>query len=549
MLIGGIDKFLFNPAVNNTFAALDNSRSMFSIATRDLVDSSGRTVMEYKRDKHGGRERLIEEFVTFGIWGFGIKAMKNVYDWGITNVPLLKKTGVHLPDLDIDLLPAAGKKAKEGVQKLDLAKVEAFARQFKDVEQYKKLVDVVKDSKLHNAYRGSNAAKFLFATGIPIVALAFGVPTMNQWLTKQKLSKQGNANPAGAQEAQSPVPTLQAKNPKQAVNNAFGGFQPYSANVNNAFNRNVNAFNQFKSQVGSKQTGQGKQVQFGGLGSQLASWPAMLLQNEQYNTLLVDGVLSGGRVYKGRNPIERFEIFFREASIIAFLYAIQRPLQNFVGSKLGQWMKIPANLEFKTMKHLYDNKEFRKNPGQFRTQFEKSEKTLTNSLNKIMGGGKNSFKNLLDNPEAKEKALVESIHKYFLKNRATNKNMILETAVDAGWIPTFEKNPKQAATSWVDKFNPLKEKAVDADNLMLDLTKKIDTKSIFGLKNALGDLASKNPAELEGLLKKSMRLRGGAWFLSNAVCFSFLSIIIPSLQHYITYKWTGKDYFPGVQAK
>ena len=79
------------------------------------------------------------------------------------------------------------------------------------------------------------------------------------------------------------------------------------------------------------------------------------------------------------------------------------------------------------------------------------------------------------------------------------------------------------------------------------MSKKIDTQAITSLVEHLESLGKNSAKELEPLLKRTMRLRAGAWFLSNAFCFTFLSIIIPIAQHYITYKRTGKNYFPGVQ--
>ncbi len=588
-----VDRFLFKPGVNNTLAALDDSTSMFSVAARDLIDSSGRTYMEYKRDKHGGRERLLEEFFTFAIWGFGVRAMKQCYDAGILNA---RKFGIRLPDLDIDLLPKAKGGGSEGLQKLDEKLVGQFAEKFKHAGQYQDLLSVLKSPQLQKAYRASSIYKFVIASGVPALAIAFGVPTFNQWLTRQKLQEEKSAKShqfpgravagslfngfkqglpptfhpkpfapfqTGLASAQAPGNRFASPNqakgyPLSATGQTFSTATPFAGNnaFQPAFQPMQTASNAAYHHNGSKNGS----VHFGGL-PDLAS---AILQNERWNTLLIDGTISGGRVYKARNPLERFEIFFREAAIIAFLYWIQRPLQDAVGGALGKFWNIPSNMEFKTIQYLRKHGEYARSPEKFHQDFQNGVHEIADWMGKKLTpatSGKPSAKQvlgeILKNSENKEKALLEAVYDYFLHHRDANrKNMILETAIDSGWIPTFNKQagPQSFAQQMkgvMHEMNPVKNQQL-TKNQFLDLTKKIDTKSIFSLMESLESLSEKTlhqPQQLEQMLKKTMRLRAGAWFASNAVCFTFLSIVIPTLQHYITYKRTGKNYFPGVQQE
>ncbi|MCE3233939.1 MAG: hypothetical protein K0Q50_119 [Vampirovibrio sp.] len=574
-MLGRVDGFLFNPTVNKTLAALDDSKSMFSVASRDFIDSSGRTYMEYKRDKHGGRERLLEEFLTFGIWGFGVRAMKQAYDASVMNMP---KLGIKLPDLDIDLLPKATKAGDDSLQKLNIGLVEKFADKFKDAGQYNDLLTVMKSHGLQSAYRKSSILKFIVASGVPALAIAIGVPTLNQWLTRQSLNKEkaaktrqqpassqfGNVNSAKPPLANGPQQPMQAG--AQAANHFaqvtnFNGYpssaaptgrQPFRMNMPNVASP-FQQPGQHPVQKPAQQTAAGKngQVQFGGM----ADVASAILQNERLNTLLIDGTISGGRVLKARNPMERFEIFFREAAIIAFLYWIQRPLQDAIGKQMGKAWKIPADMEFKTIQYLRKQEHYAKTPSLFHQEYKQGLTHIAEAMGKKLVPGKNGasakdvLSEILKSSDNKEKALLESVYDYFLNHRdsAKSKNMIFETAIDSGLIPTISRE-KQSIFS---EMNPIKNQDL-TKNKFLDLTKKIDTKGIFSLMESLESLSEKTikqPAHLEEMLKKTMRLRSGAWFASNAVCFTFLSVVIPVLQHYITYKRTGKNYFPGVQQE
>lgn len=607
MQIGGrnsvVDSILFKPGVNNTLAALDDSTSMFSVAARDLLDSSGRTYMEYKRDPHGGRERLLEEFFTFVIWGFGVRTMKQCYDAGILNA---KKFGIKLPDLDIDLLPKAKVGSSEGLQKLDEKLVGQFAEKFKHAGQYHDLLAVLKSPQLQKAYRASSIYKFMLASGVPALAIALGVPTFNQWLTRQRVAAEKSAKPQNKQAqpspnqaapggiktvsgsspaplnksvptagktdnqlaapAVAPVPPANFKgqafphaNPAFLAANSYASMNSFQAKQARQPGQPAQPATQFASAQNSpKHKHHNGQVQFGGLPDVASA----ILQNERWNTLLIDGTISGGRFYMGRKLDEKIEIAVREATIIAFLYWIQRPLQNAVSNALGKFWSIPSNMEFKTIQYLRKHSDYAKTPEKFHQDFQKGVHEIADWMGKKLTpaiqqpSAKQVLGEILKNSENKEKALLEAVYDYFLHHRGANKNMILETAIDSGWIPTFNK--QAGAQSFgnqmkgvLHEMNPIKNQEL-TKNQFLDLTKKIDTKSIFSLMESLESLSEKTlhqPQQLEQMLKKTMRLRAGAWFASNAVCFTFLSIVIPALQHYITYKRTGKNYFPGLQQE
>lgn len=537
-----ISSLLLTEWGNRWMSSLDDSTSMTSIAIRDGLDTSGRTVMEYQRSQHGGRERLIEEVMTLLIWGFGIRFLKDqVYD------PFMKRfTRIKHPDLDMSLL-------KDGPQKLTPELVERFNNHEKFRGAYDDLLKIAKnEGNLQKLQSYSTNAKFLIATGIPVLLIAFGIPTFNQWLTRQKLQKAQSENqpmpPVGAGHPVS-VPSSGIQHPVAFTSFQSGKVSPFAQAQTPGFNGPPFTAAPLANPAAPMP---GQTPRFAGLGGVTS----MLLQNERYNTLLVDGVISGGRTYKARNWTERLEIMFREALVIFFLYFAQAPIQRFFSNLFDRKPDVHTQLPFSTMKHLHEVY------GNNSSRFQADYKASTEHLVKLLGLSESelirntqqleyirNFRGVkrMINPErvAKlekieaelERRLTKAVQDYFLQGKSGD--LFFETAKSGGWIPTFEKNGVQ----------------------MLDLSKKIDMQPILRMVDAFGKvhedlvklLPKYNPVEAEALfgkiMKKSLNGRAGAMLLANGVCFFLLSILGPLVQHRITRNMTGKDYFPGVQAE
>lgn len=524
-----ISQTLFKPNVSNLLTKLDDSHSMFSIATRDFVDNSGRTVMEYRRSRHGGRERLIEEFLTTLVWGFGIKFMKErIYD------PLARRlTRIQFPDMDMDILKRGG--SQEVTQEL-LNKLENLAGQDtaagKHAKQYWErfggLKNVVGHKSLQGVYHSSNVAKFVLCTAIPVLLISLGIPTFNQWLTRV-LHQKETAQKGPYMQSPSGSPTLE---------------KPLSFARPHAFD----VFDGLGGVPGAAPLAAG--VRFSGLGSHGTKWVSDMLQNERNNSLIIDGLLSGGRTYKARNWVERLEIIFKEASIIYFLFFAQRPIQNFFQSWTDRLGGAVSGLEFNTLRHLHEG--FKGTSRNFAKEYQAGLTELTQellaarpSLARTLGtDASTQLKALLAQPTGKtsgavgvevEKALVDVIRNYMIEGR--QGNLIVDTLQTSGNIPTLRAG---------------------REGILLDLTKKINAQGLLKqigtmhqmAQNLLGGSQGMKHASgaMEALLKKSMTSRTSAWFGANAVCALFLSYLCPKIQHYITYKTTGKDYFPGVDA-
>lgn len=596
--LGG--NFLFDKRVNGFLTKMDDSTSMVSLALRDGVESSGRTVMEYKRDKHGGRERLIEEAATMTIWAFGINWMKNLYDWMAKDVT----KAIDLPDLDTSLLkPAKGPVQQGGfknfyklfstpsaqslVSENGVIKESLEKNFIKGSSALGKLTDIAKNQSQKYAF--SNMGKFLFATGIPVAGIAFGIPTFNQWLTRKKIDQEQKKQTGGnAQSVKFQTPKPQAFAP--VVANNFTGFQPRQGTFGNPYGVGTQPQSAFNQASFNPSASQGKnQVRFGG--NLVGDAASALLQNERMNTLLVDGVISGGRFYKGRTWGEKLEIAFREGSIIGFLYFGQRFLQNIFTNKM---FGGGSNLNFdatRFMKNAYGDKAHH---GQFFKDLEAARGELVDILSPEMKekmkqkegmafwknvwshDGRAKIRTAQETAFNTEKKLVEKIQEYFHKGSAEagKHNLIFETAKECGWIPTFDgKAAPSKGQVWSETLrntgkkvkngaqfliNPGKDEVKEgaarylsgSAEKHLNITKKIDTDAILNfVKHLEKDIVPhEGKVAVEQLMKKAISRRGAAWLASNAVCTLFLSYLCPKLQHYITYKRTGKDYFPGVQA-
>jgi hypothetical protein len=488
---------MLNQGTNKWLSKLDDSHSMFSIAVRDGVENLGRTGMEWKRNPHGGRERAIEEVLTTLVWGFGINFIKEkLYDPIVRNY-----TTVKFPDMDMQIIN------KAHPQSLSEKVIHDFATKYPEV--YGGLEKVVASPNLQKWYHASNVAKFLLCTMVPVAVIALGIPTFNQWLTRMLQTKEKEV-------AQGPKPPQFASGlPSFKKPSAFQAFEA-------AQNPNALA---------------GGPVQFGSLGTMAmkgAEAASYFLQNERANTLLVDGSLSSGRFYKGRNWVERLEIAMREATIVFFLFVAQRPVQNFIQKWTDKLFGTHSNIEFDALNHL--GKQFKEGGTQaFLNQYQSSRAELVQKLAaKLQNGaaeGAMDVSKLLTDPGAYsklEKALVEVIRDEALAGKADN--VILEIGKACRWIPTINVDGKQ----------------------MLDLTKTMQNKPFASLIQSLDEVAVKlGQAEggaLQKLLSKSYNGRVGALILANLFCAAFVSYIGPKVQHWITYKLTGKDAFPGIES-
>jgi hypothetical protein len=222
--------------------------------------------------------------------------------------------------------------------------------------------------------------------------------------------------------------------------------------------------------------------------------------------------------------VEKAEIVFREATIVLFLYYAQRPIQNLLQNLSDKWFGTASKIEFEGLKYLRDT--FKTNQTGFKAHFQESLEALSKGL-KLPNA--QTFLTSGSVEGEVEKALVEAVRNYALSGKTDN--LILETAKHCLWIPTLSQSGKKG---------------------MLDLSQKIQVKPILSLIESLEGVAAKLGKDeligLEKLMTRSTVGRFSALMGANAICALFLSYICPKIQHYITYKITGKDHFPGLDS-
>lgn len=464
---------LLHPAVNRLLTTLDDNTSMASVVLRDGMDNVGRAHQAFQRNSHDGRERVIEENLTTLIWGFGIRFMKDrVYD------PIARRLGLAHPAFDMALL-------KDGPQKLTPKIVRQFA------PHDKPLLDLVSQPALQKVYHRSNVAKFLVSTGIPILLIAFGIPTFNQWLTRRKLAQE-KARPAEIRDGL-----------------ATRAGQPASAG---APLQRPALYQHFHERQSVSKTCRYGHPMFAGLGDRLAVGVSQLLQNERANTLLVDGVISGGRTLKARNRFERLEVVFQEGAIIFFLYYAQALIQRFVERWMDRLSGSVTGMGFGELKHLRET---------FGDDAARLLARQRESLAPFRGWLKEAAM-----PEAFEAELVKTARQAVASGQSDN--LLLELARRAGKIPVVQ---------------------TAEGRILPDLTRKIEAEGIFKTAQHLDRLAQAVEAQsggLQTLLGRSMTGKFLAFLLSSGICTLFLGYLIPRTKQWITYKLTGSKEFPGI---
>ncbi len=484
-------KHLLNPTTNRIIADLDNTASMSSIVMRDLIDNAGRMTQAYQRDPHEGKEEAIEQNVTTLIWGFGIRYLKKLFDSTSKQLANKGMGNIHLPELNMALLD-------KGPQQLTEAVIQKYTPADSPLRTH--LTDLIQNKKgLIPAYQSANVLKFGVATFLPVLLIAFGIPTLKQWMTRNKLQEEKKALP------QSVPPSFGSLYPQRI--RAPKNFQPFSQRL----------------QISPESQQTASSPRFSGMNPLNGMYH--LLQNERANTLLIDGTISGGRTYKARNIYERLEILFSEAMVIYFLFFAATPIQSTIQKSIDRIFGIHTQLEFQGLKKIYDT-------------YSPQGQTLLKHLQAIEQefGTFQSFQGLKSSKTkeilaAFEKQVVPKARDY-IHNGLTD-HLLFDLAQHCDLIPT-KKTPD--------------------GKIRLDITQKIQTDTMYRLGQNLKRLVTlaegKGQAQAHGsglrtLIKQSLVGKLGAFGLTIAICTAFLGWIIPKAKQQITYTLTGKDQFPG----
>lgn len=448
------------PLATKALSALDNESSVWPLLTKDMIDNTGRSVMEYRRGGngayHAGRERVIEEFATTAVWLGGRKALEKAFIH-----PLMRYAGLD-PQVDPRLVLA-------------------------------KHVPTWLLPKAH-AYKLAHLAGWTLGTLLPVLVIGWVIPPFNQQLTRVVVGKEREMarqkalirNHAFGTPFSKAVPHLTARfqqpgyaAPRMPYSGALRVGTPYATKE--------------KPQVRFGQAMQGMLHHLGGLAT-----------NDRFNTVAIDAGISSGRLYNGRNWLDRLEIAVRESSIIAFLYVLGPAMKSLFGRVSDRRFGTMNTL---TMESLAWLRKARISPAQWREQ-----QAFLQNLN--------------------EKTAFETISKVPLNAKgAFNTHPILELARLQGKLQVMH-DPKRYQLDW--------RKFLDIRELQQTLSRKT------GLVNAL--LKHGETQKLwQQCLQRTMRsklLSLGASYAVSGLCLAWLA---PMFQHWLTYRLSGSVDFPGTR--
>jgi hypothetical protein len=449
----------------NILSALDNERSLYPLLVKDVIDNGGRAYMEYHRGgvgaQHAGRERLIEEFGTTAIW-IGTRPLLN---------KVLLDPAMRLFSLD------------------PLVDIMLFLKGHSQA-----MLPLIK--KRQTIYLAANMLRFVVGTVIPGAMIALLIPSINQKITRQRLTLEEQVQKAALGRS------MMAQSPHYPMPIAYAGYPariPYS----------------------SRFLVPGRPM-FGGQ-SMLIQQAARLINDPFWGNVAIDGEISSGRIYKARNGFDRLEVFGRELSIILFLYYLGDKIKGQLRQFFDKQYKTVSSITYNSIRWLESAKI---SPKQWQEQQQ------------FLGGL---------TPKDAFQAIANRLHP---QTGCFHKDPLLELARQQGLIAV---TPTRDLMHLKD-YQQLLGCDLTKRRYTLDPRKLLD---IAELKETLLKTALQKPGLLIQLLQNAKK--GGitvclrrtsqckfiAMLASYAVSTGCIAWLTPYLQHQLTYKLTGRYDFPG----
>jgi len=549
-----LSNFLMNDKVNRFVAGLDDQSNMNSVFIRDMVDVGGRVSVAARRDpKYELPEVAFEQTLTSIIWCFGIRWCKSAYDATVRKLHQWKLSPIKLPELE-DLSLINIQELIKGTQKSTQALTPKIINQYAAPEVKEHLLAILKNENgLKKAYRNSAVIKFVVATVLPCIAIGFGLPTIKNKVTHKRLMERKQQDIHRKQLA-----TLTHTQGFQGITHpkaftVFGGTNPFKP---------LGKLESSKITVTPKNT----TPQFGfvsGLANSVMRGTTMFLQNEQANTMLVDATISGGRLFKARNWLERLEIFYQESTLIFFAYFALSPLQRFFQGKFDKWLNTQGSLKLPAFKKLlerykdgnnqWDKAKFKAEWPQIKAQIKEFVDLEYRYKDLPKAQRKAAISKYLDDFEAKWTPLArEYVYQTETLGNTAEKNIVLDLAKANKLIPTMKGEDGKIYNNLVDHKVKTSEiyKIGEALNKMvndgrLSKTERVFEEAIVKAERLTDKQAEDTLKRMNRFLRKSMASRFGSLFLGMAVCSAFLGIVVPRTKQWMTKKITGKDQFPG----
>jgi hypothetical protein len=554
-MITSIGKACFTPTANRILTTLNNPNSNWGLWFQDLGSVVGRPIQEHERDKrshavdkgmgHAARETAIEESTTSVVWGGLIPVGKMLID---RIAPKLSKD-LLMPNLDLRQFN------KNNPQRLTPEVIETY---FKHADP--SLEKDAREKLMTMAANGGEAversAKALInknrlfqlskVGGVGLVAsvvLGFVLPKSNQHITRWLLDKEAKEKAAKNQQSQpqqstpaSMAPWLkgtgafsvpnQSPNPFMTANTGLAASAgPF--NYQQPMMNKMNPAGPTPNFPVTNATAPKQDVRFGGgnLMGLIKDWSAAGLQklqeSDQMTTAFTSDIPLGlGRVATSRTGNEGVEKGTKEALIVGTLFVLQPKLNKMLA---GQ----SRHIGFPVLKKLHDEMYGQQSKSAtFLDAYRESRRQLG-----IQSGDKLSsyFEKAQNKPELIQEQ-IKHMREYFkphpLDPKYASRNLLFDMAALDDKIPTIKT--KERARHYID------------------ITRQIDLDGVKSMAQYLDKLAENEGKNIQGVLTRTASRKLGAFAGSTMVCWSLMGYFFPKLQHYITYKRTGRDYFPGL---
>ena len=370
-------------AVNAIFSALGNNSSLWSIATKDGIETVGRTAMAYKEGsktskkfgKLEAREKLIEANATSLVWLGGIPLLKVLFDKLYTN----KKYGFEqFKEYGMDAL------AKTDIRLLNSESPQAL--KLSNIKNASLKDHVEKILKNKDGFKHNFAKRAMISTLIPIALVGYILPKTVYAFTHRMI----------------------AKEKREALKNAYKNQQAQKENLI----QSTPAFATFM--------GKANRTNLSFHGGTLFERISKYFTHPNTNMVMVDGGILAGRAGSSRNLKEAGERTIYEVGYIGILYWGG----NFVGKGLNWITKkitgIPTALDAK----LLQDKSF-------------TDNMLSLSKNKT------AAQKALNIADISEKGIISLIDTDLAKNGGKFSNITLKAAEKLGMIHVVDggRNP------------------------------------------------------------------------------------------------------------
>lgn len=270
----------------------NNSGSVVPIAAKDTLSNCAITyIYDKQASKEDGKERAIEEFGTEILWIGGIPLLKKLFD------KTVYKFFKADPKFDIRNL-------KENSQgKLD--RLEFLAKNAKDASQKQILENILNNPNLQRLYKKLHVAKFIVATAATLGGLSALI------VYKQKTTQK----------------ELENKYKQRLL-------------FENELKNDLSQQKIFSKFLESK-----KDVSFSG---NAAKFLTDFMYNPVKNMSILDAGITATRLKMGRKG-ERFEIGFKEAFQILFIYGLAKPIEKGLEKISKKIFKKPIANEFQLL--------------------------------------------------------------------------------------------------------------------------------------------------------------------------------------------------------